>query len=119
MDTAVPLGGFLILILASLMWIRTELGKKPSLKHLEEDYQRKDVCGETVKRMRTELDKKPSFKHLEEDYQRKDVCNETVKRIEEKLSYIPQMQETLQKIEVKLGKLEVLIKNNGRKQQER
>ena len=84
MDSIIPLGGLLIFILASLMWVRTELGKKPS------------------------------FKHLEEDYQRKDVCNETVRRIEEKLSCIPQMQETLQKIEVKLGKLEVLIKNNGR-----
>jgi len=85
MDNIIPLGGILIFILTSLMWIRTELGKRPS------------------------------FKHLEEDYQRKDVCNETVKRIEEKLNHIPQMQKTLQKIEIKLGQLEILIRNNGRR----
>ncbi len=84
MDNVIPLGGLLIFILASLMWTRTELGKKPSFKRMEEDYQRKDVCGETVK------------------------------RIEGKLEYIPQMQETLQKIEIRLGQLEILIRSNGR-----
>jgi len=49
------------------------------------------------------------------DVTTKDTCNEKHKVIDEKLGCIPEIKETLKRLEIKLGQIEVLIKQNGKK----
>jgi len=55
----------------------------------------------------------PTFKQADERYPNINVCNEKHKAVDEKLACFSEVKETVQRMEIKLGQIEILLKRNG------
>jgi len=61
----------------------------------------------------------PTYSDVEDTYTRKDVCKQIHDKVDSRLSSLEgtsgEIRDVVNRIEVKLGQIEVLIKNNGKK----
>ena len=52
-----PISGLIILTIASIISIKADLTKRPTFGHIEDDYQRKDVCKVITKNIDEKLER--------------------------------------------------------------
>jgi len=62
----------------------------------------------TLLYLKSELPKRPTFKEADDKYKSQVACDEIVKRIEEHIECIPEMRETITRVETKV---DILLKN--------